>query len=283
MPWLMQARDSSSGELVTWLVEDGPDFDASDYPGPGNAQHVAVSMVFGEGGGGGGALPGLGTETLLGRDQGDVGEITLGDGLEFTGDNEIQVADGGVALTKLENAEQYRVLGRVDSGAGSPTYLTPAQLGSVVARAGNISMADGNIMVSGDWTGSMGSPGMSTSLSAQRRIRDTSVPDSESVALTCSMFSGGAGFEEYAVELIVVNSARTQLEYHKSVRCTLLRGADGTRGSLVVKPIDDDYFDASGHELEIELSDNNLVATYTNSSGNTVRATIYSHGTSLNV
>src|SRR5690606_10588653 len=161
MPWLMQARDSSSGELVTWLVEDGPDFDASDYPGPGNAQHVAVSMVFGEGGGGGGALPGLGTETLLGRDQGDVGEITLGDGLEFTGDNEIQVADGGVALTKLENAEQYRVLGRADSGAGSPTYLTPAQLGSVVARAGNISMADGNIMVSGDWSGSMRSRGMS--------------------------------------------------------------------------------------------------------------------------
>src|SRR5690606_29178036 len=162
-------------------------------------------------------------------------------------------------------------------------YLTPAQLGSIVARAGNISMSDGNIMVSGDWTGSTGSPGMSTSLSAQRRIRDTSVPDSESVALTCSMLSGGAGFEEYAVETIMFKRDGPQLENHKSVRYTLLRGADGMRGSLVVKPIDDDNFNASGHELEIEVSDNILVATYTNSSGNTVRATIYSHGTSLNV
>lgn len=193
------------------------------------------------------------------------------------------IQDGSLELSKLVDAEQYRVVGRVDAGEGAPKYLTPLELGSVVALAGNVSMSSGNISVSGDWTGSTGNPGMSTSLSAQRRIRDISVDDTDTVTHTVSMFGGGAGWEEYAVEVIVVNTALTQVLYQKSIRVTVFRDINGDRTEPIVKPIDDDYFDVSGHELEIELSDNNLLATYTNNSGSTVRATMYIHGTNLGV
>src|SRR5690606_34182598 len=253
MPWLMQARDSSTGNLVTWLSETGPDFDASDYPGPGNAQHVAVSMVFGEGGGGGGALPELGTETLLGRDQGDVGEITLGDGLEFTGDDEIQVADGGVALAKLENAAQYRVVGRVDSGSGSPTYLTPAQLISVLNQATSTSilLLGGNYTAVGDPTG--GTVGMHCQLAPSTRVRNESVTDGNTLGLTAPGANVGVHLE-VVFQVVVTTTDQEERLYFKTLRATAFRGASSEELTDVeITPIDDPYFDSTEHSVEVAV------------------------------
>lgn len=42
MSYLMQARSSSTGDLVTWVTAL-PDFDGVEYPGPGSPEHIAVA------------------------------------------------------------------------------------------------------------------------------------------------------------------------------------------------------------------------------------------------
>lgn len=42
MPYLMQARSSITGAIVTW-TSDVPDWEGSNFPGPGSPSYLAVS------------------------------------------------------------------------------------------------------------------------------------------------------------------------------------------------------------------------------------------------
>jgi hypothetical protein len=69
------------------------------------------------------------TDRLLGRDTasaGDVEELTVGGGLEFTGSGGIQVAADGVTYAKMQNVSAAsRLLGRGSAGgAGDPEEIT---------------------------------------------------------------------------------------------------------------------------------------------------------------
>ena len=43
MSYLMQARSSETGELVTWVTAE-PDWAAASFPGPGTAEHIAAAL-----------------------------------------------------------------------------------------------------------------------------------------------------------------------------------------------------------------------------------------------
>src|SRR6266576_2100045 len=85
------------------------------------------------------------TDRLLGRDTagvGDIEEITVGGGLEFTGAAGIQIANDGVSYARMQNiSAASKLLGRGSAGgAGDPEEIT---IGSGLTMTGTTLSSSG--------------------------------------------------------------------------------------------------------------------------------------------
>jgi hypothetical protein len=48
LEWLMQARSTSSGHLVSWRSAPSPDWSGASFPGPGSPEHIAATPLVGK-------------------------------------------------------------------------------------------------------------------------------------------------------------------------------------------------------------------------------------------
>lgn len=94
----------------------------------------------------------IATDRLLGRDtasSGDVEELTVGNGLAFTGSGGIGIANDGVTYARIQNVSAAsKLLGRGDSGSGDVEEIT---LGSGLTMTGTtLSSSGGGGVSDGD-------------------------------------------------------------------------------------------------------------------------------------
>lgn len=78
----------------------------------------------------------ISTDRLLGRDTagtGDVEQLTVGGGLQFTGTGGIEVANAGITYAKIQNVAASRLLG---NPTGSPASASEITLGTGLSFAG---------------------------------------------------------------------------------------------------------------------------------------------------
>jgi hypothetical protein len=102
------------------------------------ANELSVALI--SGGVGLSDIADIATDRLLGRDTagtGDVEQLTVGGGLEFTGSTGIGVANDGVTNAKLANMAQSTIKGRAAAaGTGDPTDLTASQVLTILGITG---------------------------------------------------------------------------------------------------------------------------------------------------
>lgn len=83
----------------------------------------------------------ISTDVLIGRDTagtGDPGEITLTNGLGFTGSNSIGVSDNGVTNARLADMAVDTVKARLTAGTGDPEDVTLAALAAALGIGGGL-------------------------------------------------------------------------------------------------------------------------------------------------
>lgn len=114
----------------------------------------------------------ISTDRLLGRDTtgtGTVEELTVGDGLQFTGTGGIGIADDGVTYLKMQNiVNNNRIMGRISGAGGNMEELTGAQVVSILGNlAGDVTGPYSATVVGND----SHTHGFSTGLSDQIAIQ----------------------------------------------------------------------------------------------------------------
>jgi hypothetical protein len=148
--YLMQARSSSSGALISW-TSSTPDFAGSSFPGPGLAEFVAVSAVNkSEGGGGGESVAPL--SLVLYVDEDAPGDEELEDGSIAHPFQSVQDAidaaftGSTIVIVNATSAENLTITKSIVLAAARVFTRRP---GGGYARAGtNVEL--GNITVTGD-------------------------------------------------------------------------------------------------------------------------------------
>lgn len=137
--YLMQAASSDTGAIVTWVSET-PDWEASAFPGPGDAEDVAIAAVSGSGGGGGSgfttvrqfgdggtyAVPDADVQVLVSTMDQDVKTIQLPATPSPGRRVRVKWVDGGPL-----NGNPVTIDGNGKSIDGSSTLVLPNDYGSV--------------------------------------------------------------------------------------------------------------------------------------------------------
>lgn len=136
MPFQMQARSSSSGELVTWL-SDTPDFAGEDYPGPGSPLHIVVASRPQGAGSGAGANVGSGVAVFKDVSGGALRHRTLKQG---TGPGPSFVQNADEIEIRAVPPDWYNVMdyGAVGDGTTDDTAAINAAIAAANAAGGGI-------------------------------------------------------------------------------------------------------------------------------------------------
>jgi hypothetical protein len=127
--FLMQARSSTTGQLVTWEAEN-PDWSGASFPGPGLPLDIAE------------ASPQVATTTLPGGDPGQL-QVNVGD-LTFGGTPDLVVGTGGEADRLIHaNAPIHRETGaEFRGGLEAAGYAIPRWGGAVTTDGANTTILD---------------------------------------------------------------------------------------------------------------------------------------------
>lgn len=114
----------------------------------------------------------IATDRLVGRDTagtGNLEQLTVGNGLEFTGAGGVGIANNGVTDARLRDSAAVSVIGRSANSSGDPADIAASANGQLLRRAsdvvgfGAVDLADGTNAVSGVLSTANGGTGTATS------------------------------------------------------------------------------------------------------------------------
>lgn len=129
--YIMQARSSTSGELVGWTVDDAPDWTGESFPGPGSPEDIAA------------IAPGSG---------GNGGAVTTGGEVVYTGstDGSVLTVCGIFSLADYADGSYFWELRAVGDAGGDPNTENSAS--AIVIRRSYVA-----VVRSGDYSSNFNS------------------------------------------------------------------------------------------------------------------------------
>lgn len=253
MPYVMQARSSTTGQMVTWNTE-AADWAAAEFPGPGTASHVAGTRVGNSESGSTGSTTN-GTVTQSAAEVATTNATPTQIGSTFaiaedaitTVDEEIRCVEEGAAKAKLWSVRRhYLNTGGTITETTQEDLAGPDEVGG--ATAASVSLTRTGATARTEVTGVA-----ATSLrwSMQRQVVSLAAPavaplplSVDSVAPSSGLIAGGTavtitgtGFDTGAdVEFDGVTATSIVVVNSTSITCVTPAGSAGTADVTVTNP-----------------------------------------------